>query len=228
MIIGNGLIAQRLKSAQLSERVLVLASGVANSQESNESEFKREEDLLLGLSEKYSYKIAIYFSTTSIYSEKPFTPYVQHKLNMEKLVGEKFNDYLILRLPIVVSNKNNSNQLFGYIRESIKNQSVLTCHKNACRNLLDVDAIPIVLNLILDNICLWPERVVNVCSNPPIRMENLFQQISEKTGYENIVYENTGECYKVKDCLLDYSLEIPELIDLEHYFNSEYLLKKYL
>ncbi len=93
MIIGNGDIAIALPESDF----IFFASGVSNSKETRESEFKREKDLLfdyydLALNEN---KRIIYFSSLSIFYAD--TPYTRHKRRMEQYV-KMFPNWTILRI----------------------------------------------------------------------------------------------------------------------------------
>ena len=92
-IIGNGDIANTLSRACATDK-LFFASGVSNSQETRESEFKREADLLL---QQDKNKHIVYFGSLSIFST-PLNAYSQHKKNMEELVKNNFQRYTIFRI----------------------------------------------------------------------------------------------------------------------------------
>jgi len=96
MIIGNGDIASALN--ELPEKTeqedwIFLASGVSNSQETRESEYKREEDLLLKQDKN---KHVVYISSLCIFYAD--SRYAQHKRHMEQVVKNNFKHYTILRL----------------------------------------------------------------------------------------------------------------------------------
>ena len=88
MIIGNGDIATALKEGGVDRPgFCFFASGVSKSQETSMFEFARESDLMVSQDPD---KHIVYFSTLSVlYGE---SAYIQHKLNMEKLV-KKFRRY---------------------------------------------------------------------------------------------------------------------------------------
>lgn len=90
-IIGHGDIAQMLE--RTDRNVLFFASGVSNSQETRESEYQREKDLLLSQPKD---KRLVYFGSLSIFYGN--SRYSQHKLEMEELVKENFPKYCIVRL----------------------------------------------------------------------------------------------------------------------------------
>ena len=88
MIIGNGDLASVLPDR---EDLIFFASGVSNSQETRESEYQREVDLLMKQNRDSH---IVYFSTlASFYSR---TRYVDHKLNMESLIKRYFKKYTII------------------------------------------------------------------------------------------------------------------------------------
>jgi hypothetical protein len=89
-IIGNGDIASVLPE---KKGLLFFASGVSNSQETKESEYRREKDLLMSQPKD---KHIVYFGSLSVFYSD--TKYAQHKLEMEKLIKENFEHWTIMRL----------------------------------------------------------------------------------------------------------------------------------
>ncbi|MDC8106322.1 hypothetical protein ACNFU2_15640 [Chryseobacterium sp. PTM-20240506] len=141
MIIGNGLIANSLKNID-TEDVLYFASGVSNSLETKETEFKREFDLLSNALVNNKEKKLVYFSTLSVHDQsKQKSNYVLHKLEMENYIKNKSNNYLILRIGNIVGKGGNPNTLFNFLKTKIKDNSRFTVHRNARRLLLDIDDI---------------------------------------------------------------------------------------
>lgn len=90
MIIGNGDIASALPKK--SNR-LFFASGVSNSQETRDSEYRREKNLLLKQNRKQH---IVYFSTLAVFYGN--NRYVQHKREMEHLIKQEFPRYTIMRI----------------------------------------------------------------------------------------------------------------------------------
>lgn len=91
MIIGNGDVASVLTD---NEDYIWFASGVSNSQETRQSEFSREKDLLFNLADNQTKRI-IYFSTLSIFYKD--SPYTRHKKKMEAYV-KMFPKHCIIRI----------------------------------------------------------------------------------------------------------------------------------
>lgn len=111
MIVGSGDIASVLVDR---EDRLYFASGVSNSQETRESEFQREADLLL---KQDRTKHIVYFSSLSVFYAD--TRYTQHKRKMEELV-KSFPHYTILRLGNIIWGSN-PHTFINHIRSKIKN-----------------------------------------------------------------------------------------------------------
>lgn len=92
MVVGNGDVASVLKEIDRPDR-LFFASGVSNSQETDESEYRREVNLLLGQRKDLH---IVYFSSLAIFYSS--TRYTQHKLDMETMIRANFQKYTIVRL----------------------------------------------------------------------------------------------------------------------------------
>jgi len=107
MIIGHGDIASVLSDR---EDRLYFASGVSNSQETQESEYTREIDLL---EKQDTWRHIVYFSSLSVFYTD--TRYAQHKRQMEKLVKKRFGHYTIIRLGNITWGKN-PHTLINYLR----------------------------------------------------------------------------------------------------------------
>ena len=106
MIIGNGDIASVLPDSEL----LFFASGVSNSQETRESEYQREKDLLLSRGRSPH---IVYFSSLAIFYSD--TRYTRHKREMEKKIKAEFAHYTIVRLGNIDWG-NNPHTLINYLK----------------------------------------------------------------------------------------------------------------
>lgn len=113
MIVGHGDIARVLKDR---DGFIFFASGVSNSQETRESEYKREKDLLLSQDKT---KRLVYFGSLAAFYN-PQTRYAKHKLEMEAFVRKNFKHYTIVRLGNITWGKN-PNTLINYFRQAKKN-----------------------------------------------------------------------------------------------------------
>lgn len=118
MIVGNGDIASVLKEVDRNDTIF-FASGVSNSLEERDTEFRREVDLLLKSQDDF--KRFVYFSSLSIFYKD--SPYTRHKLNMERTV-KNFPKYTIIRLGNITWG-DNPHTIINYFRNAIKNKQEL-------------------------------------------------------------------------------------------------------
>ena len=228
MIVGNGLIATTINNSFLDHiNLCVFAAGVSNSSETNESEFQREFDLLKKTLADNITKKFIYFSTVSIDVKKIPTPYTTHKLNMEKYIEENTTNYLILRLPNVVGNSINPNQLVNYFYNSLTNNTSVTINKNYIRHLLDVEDIPMIIKFLL----IKHSDINNVVVAFPngIIIDNLLHLLEEINGnkFNNIIeVENPDIEFRLNTSVFNSYLGI---MPYKEVFNTVPLdiLKKY-
>lgn len=151
MIIGNGLIANIFINTYLdNENILIFASGVSNSKETDEKEFNREYNLI-----KKHIKtklLFIYFSTTSIYSSSAEkSKYILHKLRMERYIRENCNKYLIIRAANIMGKRGNKTNLINFLFDSINNEIPFNLWENTYRNILDVEDFREIVSVIIEN-----------------------------------------------------------------------------
>jgi len=172
MIIGNGLLANHFKNVLLNKikkimktitllanhfknvllpaNVVVFASGVSNSQETQKHEFEREYNLLTETLSKYPQYKVVYFSTLSTYSAVlQQTPYILHKKKIEKYLLAASSVHLAIRLPNVVGAGGNPNTLINFIMQRIKSQQEVVVWKYAKRNFLGIDDVVTLVVLLL-------------------------------------------------------------------------------
>lgn len=107
MMLGHGDIASVLPKR---DDLLFFASGVSNSQERRQSEYRREVDLLL---QQPRDNHVVYFSSLAIFYSD--TPYTRHKVFMETLVKKLFPTYTIFRIGNITWGKN-PHTLINYLR----------------------------------------------------------------------------------------------------------------
>lgn len=149
MIIGNGAIAQSFMNFNHND-LCVFASGVSNSNEVSKELYNREFDLIEKTINENIGKKIIYFSTSSI-ETKPISPYIKHKLRLEHYIEHNVKNYLILRLPNIVSGSKNKNQLIGYFHDCLVNLKPIEIVSHYERNLIDVLDVPKIVDLLLSN-----------------------------------------------------------------------------
>lgn len=141
MIIGSGLLAQAFAPAfSQREDVCIYAAGVSNSGCTDMHEFARERQRLAdALQQAKHVDVFVYFGTCSVADpEAQNTPYVLHKLEMERLAGTHPR-HLILRLPQVAGKTPNPHTLLNFLYARIARSEAFSLWRNARRNIIDVD-----------------------------------------------------------------------------------------
>lgn len=186
MIVGNGMMAKAFKNYEDRNEILIFASGVSNSKETDESNFKREEDLLNNTLKNNS-KSVVYFSTCSVYD--PFlekSDYVQHKLKMEKIIENKCNKFFIFRLPQVVG-KTNSPTLINFLFTSILNDKKIDINKHSTRNLISINDVFSISNYLIEN-NIYANEITNVATPYNIPVLDIVLMV-EKIARLNLNYK---------------------------------------
>ena len=171
------------------KELVVFASGVPNSNELSDSEFDREFKLLKKIQFNYPSKKLIYFSTSSVESGRK-SKYIDFKLKIEDYIKNNFSDFLILRLPIVVGNTNNKDQLIPHIKNKLLNGQELMIKKNCNRFLIDVNDLPKIISFILEkNI---EKSLITISFNNKISVFEIFNFFVKKynISYVNVNFDN--------------------------------------
>lgn len=171
MIVGNGLIADAIKECDQRD-VLFIAAGVSNSVNPTEPDFLREENLVRELLSK-KFERYVYFSTVSTEDESMADkPYIQHKLKMEGLIKSLTKNYLILRLPNMLSIEGNPNTLIPNFFNCLQEGREVRIQKNAHRYLLSkLQLREMLLQLLKANVV---GKVVNGVRKTPISVEEIY------------------------------------------------------
>lgn len=223
MVVGNGSIAKVfMNDYQDDDSVVIFASGVSNSNENNESEFSREHMLLSKILVSYPNLKLVYFS--SIYSTLVNNPYYNHKLKMENFINENFKNFIIIRLPQVISTNGNKNNLINYFVESLKNNKIVSIQKNVNRAIVDIqDVKNITKKIILDE----NNKILNFSHIEYVDVLDLFLSISNILNIKP-KYNLIDPVFEIPK--IDNSLEITNIIkqkiEKTNYTNK--ILKKYI
>ena len=228
MVVGNGLLASAFSHYENDDQVIIFASGVSNSKETNEKEFEREELLLKNMSKD---KILIYFSTCSVYDPSTQgSQYVRHKMHMERLIHMYFENYIVFRLPIIVGITDNPNTFFNYFKNKIIKGDELTVQILASRHLIDIEDVKNILTLIIDKEKQSNEsfrKKIDVGFDNEIRVVEIVDMmldILEKNNKINIEGHGSNYTYPIQ-IFEEYLKEFNYNIRENYTYN---LLKKYL
>lgn len=218
MIIGRGLIAKAFEQYKDNDDVIIFSSGVSNSSEIRESEFEREESLLrsnLVLDKKF-----IYFSTISVVDGSLKSPYINHKIKIEKIISENHDNYLIFRIPIVVGNNANDITFFNSIKNKINNGEELKVF-NVGRYLIDIDDLSKILPILIDNHS-EKNKTLNICFDNFSSVKEIIERM------EFYLNKNTKKVYI--DCDSNNKVDnyyFNNLFKKPNYYN-EIIYQKYL
>lgn len=183
MTIGNGLIANGLKRSSKHQSILVFASGVSNSNETNPATFDREKRLLLQTLENHPDKTFVYISSCDVEDPLDNTMYYSHKLAMEKIVINSAQKYTIVRLPQVVGKTSNKNTLFSFLVDKISRNEPFDIWTNATRNLIDIEHVDQVINYILSR-NIFRNEIINIASLHNTSILDLVTKIETHLGKE--------------------------------------------
>ncbi|MGG7439427.1 NAD-dependent epimerase/dehydratase family protein [Chryseobacterium arthrosphaerae] len=196
MIIGNGILANAIRFYD-REDVIFFASGVSNSLEKNPAEFEREISLLKSVMNQHPDKKLIYFSTCSIYdASKTASPYVMHKLTIEKIIAEQHSNFIIFRVGNAVGRGGNPNTLINFLKSSILSENKLTIHNNARRILIGTDDIASFVGKYIND---FNHEIINLAypyqySLPEI-LSALEDHLGKKANYESV---DEGSFYNIE------------------------------
>jgi nucleoside-diphosphate-sugar epimerase len=229
MIIGNGLLAQAFAPRFTTrDDVLVFASGVSNSRETDPEEFARERRMLdkaLAQANEESRKL-VYFSTCSISDpDQANTPYVLHKQAQETLVAEHARSYAIFRLPQVVGRIDNPHTLTNYLYQTISSGDVFHVWTKARRNLIDVDDVASIGARLLERADAH-NRVTNIACPFPVAILDLvrvFESVMDRRAYYDLI--ESGGSYDI-----DVELAMSAAAEAGLVFDDNYipqLIRKY-
>jgi len=147
-IIGNGMIAKSFKNFNLAN-TCIFASGVADSTETDLLLYKKEFELLKKTINQFPQFKFIYFSTLSIFKFE-YNEYVKHKLFIENYIENNLDNYLILRLPNIVGQTKNQNQLLPFLFQKISSNSEIDVKDNTYRDLIDVEDLPKIVKFLIE------------------------------------------------------------------------------
>lgn len=221
MIIGNGLIGSKFRESEdLFEDNIIFTSGVSNSIENDIDDFKREEELILKtINNKFKF---IYFS--SILVNTSDSPYYKHKHNMENLIKENTDNYLIIRLPQVIGKGGNKNNIINKFRDSIINGEEILIYMNIYRSIIDVDDVVEIIKQIKNNeTC----KTINISGFEILSALQICNLISDILKIEPKIKYIKNNNYIFNNWRLKNSPVI-ENIDVNRYNYTERVLKKYL
>ena len=226
MVIGKGVIANRFVDYSLQSKYLIFAGNVNDSAIKDENTIQEEEVAVRTALSEYLDTTFVYFSSCSILDpDVRHTPYVQHKVRMEKLIQDSAKSFLIFRLPQVMGLSDTKSSLVNYLVDAISNQKPFELWQNAKKNVIDIDDVHEIISEVLKrNIC--SNKIINVASTHQITVLELVRHIEDFTGHAaNYVLLSRGASFEI-----DVAEIMPILNDSKVDFGEDYIktsLNKY-
>jgi UDP-2-acetamido-2,6-beta-L-arabino-hexul-4-ose reductase len=213
MIIGNGMIAKNLSKID-NDNTLFFASGVSNSLCNDKDEFQREEKLLLEYIN--TDKKFIYFSSINEYIVNQ--KYLHHKLNIEKIIREHTNNFIILKIPQLIGNGGNENNFINFLYNTILNENEFNLIETK-RSLLDIDDMILIIKYLLNinyigyfninyvellNVTDFIDIIEKITNKKAIikTTKKISQNISDNTYFVNDILEKTIDTKNYTEKLL--------------------------
>lgn len=150
--------------------VVIFASGVSNSLETDSAAFSREKALLEQVRKDNPAALLVYCGTCSADDpELRDTPYVRHKLAMESLLSASDGPWLVLRIPLAIGRNSRSRTLAQFLHERIARGQPFEVWEGAARFPIDVEDIFRIGSRFIDDPALWNRRINVALRSFPVR-----------------------------------------------------------
>lgn len=193
-IIGNGMIARGLLRYEADVKdAVVFASGVSDSTLKDQKEYERECQALDQVIRdcKKRDKTLVYFSSGgTVYGNRdderkegaplfPETMYGRHKVLCESVIILSGARHLIARLPTVVGQTKNKQQLIPVLIKQAMEGHV-TLFKDAERDIIGIADVAGIIAAILKK--LKRNEIINVASGVSVPVIDIFSEIQNNLG----------------------------------------------
>lgn len=226
MVVGNGMIASAFDDYRSRDKFTIFASGVSNSSTSNLEDFEREIRLIHEAIRVRSANHFVYFSTCSIYDPSLATsPYILHKIEVEKLIAASFPGYTIFRVSNPVGRTKNPSTLINFLASKVKNGEPFEAWQHASRNVIDLEHMYLACNHIIlqmrEN-----TPVVNVANPENYSLRYIIECLEEHFKKPaNCSWIDKGSSPQINTSLVEPVFKKLNISFGENYFPD--LLKKY-
>lgn len=226
MVIGNGMIAKQFTAYSENDAFVIFASGVSNSDNNLDTEFEKEEQLLLNTIQHNEDKILVYFSTCSITDQTlQQKKYVKHKLSLENKIIQLAPKYHIFRLSNPVGKTKNKHTLIDFFINCIQENIHFSIWEKASRNIIDIEDMYKICDFILQN-NMFTNSIVNIANPVSYPIKYIVKTIESHFNLQaNYSVEEKGG-----SPIIDVREISPIFQDLNITFTENYfpdLLKKY-
>ena len=227
MIIGNGLIANAFSESKINrEDIIIFASGISNSNDNSIKNCIREKRKVYSLKKYRDSKLIIYFSTISVCDPSQKNRlYIKHKLNMEKYIKNFFENYLIIRLPIVIGKSKNKNTLINNFVTCINENQKIYVFSNAVRYFIDLEDVVYVTEKLIKKRVF--NKTVSAVFNNKLKINELvdilFSILNKET---DLFFLEKGADYNIKKSITSYFFDEKDIRNSKQYVIDT--LNKYL
>lgn len=228
MVVGNGMIASIFNSYNDNEHIVIFASGVSNSKQSNKSDFEREVKLLTKTIENNLDKKIIYFSSCSIENTNLKDDFYHiHKKNIENIIKLRAKNFIIFRLSNVVGKvSNNTNTIISYLIQKTLSNEQFELWKGSVRNIIDIEDVFRIVDYILQQ---------DLFSNELVNVANPYNMYVEDIAYEIQSFFNIEQTFRIKEKKEIFNIDITQIkpiieklgIDFRNNYFKNILLKYY-
>jgi hypothetical protein len=225
MVVGNGMMGRAFSAFRDRAGVVIFASGVSNSLETEPVAFDRERELLKRVRTENRQALLVYFGTCSVHDpERRDTPYVRHKLEMESVLAAGEGPWLVLRVPLAIGRNPGSRTLAQFLHDRVVRGLPFEVWEGAARFPIDVEDVFRIGSRFINDPAMW-NRCINVAlrSFPVLEFVRIMEEIVGKKANYTLVR-------KGQDFNLDCSEALRVASELHLDLSEKYLervLKKY-
>lgn len=225
MVVGHGMMARAFSVFRDRAEIVIFASGVSNSLESDPVAFDREAALLEQTRADHSGALLVYFGTCSVDDpERRKTPYVQHKLRMESLLVASSGPWLVLRVPLAIGRNPGGRTLAQFLYERIVRGEAFEVWEGAARFPIDVDDVLRIGSRLIADQAMWNRRInIALRRFAVLDFVHVMEGIVGKKAVYNVVRKGRSfdlDCPEVRAMAGALNLDLSE-----HYL--ERVLRKY-
>jgi dolichol-phosphate mannosyltransferase len=219
MTFGSGVIANRFIDYSLQKHCFLFIGNVNDSSIVDVSLILQEEDDVRNALQDNTDSLFVFFSTCSIQdSSMCHSPYVQHKLRMERLIQSSASKYFIFRLPQILGLSDTTSGLINYLVDAISHKKHFQIWENATKNLIDIDDVHEIVSTLLKRKT-HLNKVVNIASTRQISVLDIVLDIERFFNTTaNYTLVNKGASFHI-----DVSEILPILDELNINFDAKYL-----
>lgn len=160
MLVGHGMMARTFWAFRDRPDVVIFASGVSNSLETDPRAFERERRLLQRIRAEHTGALLVYFGTCSVDDPDRWdTQYVRHKLHMESLLAASPGPWLVLRVPLAIGRNPGSHTLAQYLYDCIMQGTPFEVWEGAARFPIDVEDVLRIGSRLIEDRAMWGRRI---------------------------------------------------------------------